>query len=172
VPGWLNVDVARSQYDVDLACGRLPWSSDSFDTVVSQHVIEHLELRSELLPLLREVHRVLRPGGELWLSCPDMEKACRSYLENGMADLVADRLSRWPEYALHGAPPSHFLNDLFHQSGEHRNLFDFALLEWALKETGFVGVERAEEAALLARYSDFPARGDDLQSLYVRAVSP
>jgi hypothetical protein len=89
-----------------------------------------------------------------------------------MADLVADRLSRWPEYALHGAPPSHFLNDLFHQSGEHRNLFDFALLEWALKETGFVGVERAEEAALLARYSDFPARGDDLQSLYVRAVSP
>jgi len=169
VAGWLNVDVSGSDYDVDLASGRLPWRTNSVACVVSQHVIEHLELRTELLPLLSELGRVIRPGGEIWLSCPDIEKVCRSYLDHRMVDLLEDRQTRFPGYSLGEVPTSHMINDLFHQFGQHENLFDFELLEWALTSSGFDDVRRISEADLLARFPEFPERGDDLQSLYVRA---
>jgi hypothetical protein len=54
----------------------------------------------------------------------------------------------------------------------HKNLFDFTLLYWALTESGFVEIQRVEEADLLARFPEFPPRHDELQSLYVRARSP
>lgn len=74
VSGWTNADVAGAPFRVDLAAGNLPWNDASFDAMVSQHVIEHLDLQSELLPLLHELRRVAKPGAELWLSCPDLGK--------------------------------------------------------------------------------------------------
>ena len=47
----------------------LPFADESFDTVVMWEVLEHLQKRSEPLAL-REVARVLRPGGVLYLSTP------------------------------------------------------------------------------------------------------
>lgn len=173
ITGWLNVDVRRSDYDVDLGSGRLPWRSDSFDLVVGQHFIEHLDLHTELLPLLAELNRVIRPDGEIWLSCPDIEKICRSYVDHRMVDLIEDRQRRWPgTYALGEVPSSQMINDLFHQFGQHKNLFDFDLLAWALRSTGFANVRRVDEADLLARAGEFPERGDDRQSLYVTASVP
>jgi predicted SAM-dependent methyltransferase len=173
ITGWLNVDVRRSDYDVDLGSGRLPWRSDSFDLVVGQHFIEHLDLHTELLPLLAELNRVIRPDGEIWLSCPDIEKICRSYVDHRMVDLIEDRQRRWPgTYALGEVPSSQMINDLFHQFGQHKNLFDFDLLAWALRSTGFANVRRVDEADLLARAGGFPERGDDRQSLYVTASVP
>ena len=170
VAGWHNVDVLSSDYDVDIASGLLPWPDASFDAVVSQHVIEHLELEEELLPLLRELHRVMKPNGEIWLSCPDMEKVCRAYVTDHAASLNDDRKRRMPGQALpEGMPTQHFVNWLFHQAGEHKNLFDFALLQWALHQAGFSNCRRSNEAELLARFPEFPVRNDDFQSLYVVA---
>ncbi len=137
--------------------------------MVSQHVIEHLELETELLPLLRELRRVVVPGGCLWLSCPDLETVCRAYLHDQGAALSADRKRRIPTLALpDGVPTQHFINLLFHQHGEHKNLFDLGLLTWAVQRAGFQICERVNEAALLAQYPEFPPRDDDRQSLYVR----
>lgn len=169
VSGWLNVDVAASDFDVDLT-SRLPWRAGSFDAIVSQHFIEHLELFSELLPLFQELRRVLRPGGEIWLSCPDMEKVCRSYLDGRVTELVNDRGGRGDlSHSAEGAPPPQIVNDLFHQWGEHKNLFDYELLEWALANSGFTEIRKVDEAALLQRFADFPVRHDDGHTLYVSA---
>jgi predicted SAM-dependent methyltransferase len=169
VPGWLNVDVLSSEYDVDIAGGRLPWADASFSAVVSQHVIEHLELEEEVLPLFRELRRVLGPDGEVWLSCPDMEKVCRAYVEDRGAALHEDRRRRMPGQTMRaGVPSQHFVNWIFHQGGEHKNLFDLDLLSWAVAEAGFRSCERVDEAALLRRFPEFPLRNDDFQSLYVR----
>jgi predicted SAM-dependent methyltransferase len=91
IPGWLNVDVAGSDFDWDLGCGRLLWKAGTSREVLSQQLGEHLGLERELLPLLREVRRVSANGAEIWLACPDMEKVCRSYLEHRGSDLVRDR---------------------------------------------------------------------------------
>ncbi|MBN1262115.1 MAG: methyltransferase domain-containing protein [Anaerolineae bacterium] len=189
LPGWLNVDVTGSDFDVDLGGGRLPWRSGVFDTVLSEHLIEHLDLMPELIPLLREVHRVMAPGGELWLSCPDIETVCRAYLDGRVSELLAARLRRWPGYVLGRAPlrlearmplypkellghipPSHFINDVFHQWGEHKNLFDFDLLVWALGVTGFENVARVDKAAFVARFPGVPKHADDDHGVAVRAT--
>jgi predicted SAM-dependent methyltransferase len=172
VAGWLNVDVSDSDYNVDLITGRLPWRDDVFAAVVSQHFVEHVELKEELLPLLRELRRVLKAGGEIWLSCPDIEKACRSYLEHRMVDLIEERRTRWTSYSLGDIPSGHMINDLFHQDGEHKNLFDFDILNWALTTSGFTNVRKVIERDLLARFPEFPPRHDDAQTLYVSAVVP
>ena len=170
MPGFLNVDVQSSDHDLDLAGGHLPWADQSFEAVVSQQVIEHLEIESQLRPLLAELARVLRRGGEAWLACPDMEIVARSYLEDGGKALLEDHLSRWPNHSLGGLPASHMMNVIFHQFGQHLNLFDLPLLEHLLRKAGFSQVDRVREGDLLARFPQFPPRRDDAMSLYVRAV--
>ena len=46
---------------------RLPYSDASFDAVTIQGVLHHLP---DCLPMLRESHRILRSGGELYVSEP------------------------------------------------------------------------------------------------------
>ncbi|MGW2631169.1 methyltransferase domain-containing protein [Streptomyces chattanoogensis] len=161
--------MSDSECDIDLAAGRLPFPDGSVTVVVMQHVIEHLELRGQLIPLFRELHRVCSDDAELWLSCPDLAKACAAYTADRGQALKEDRCRRWPEYSLDGAPVQQFINDLFQARGKHRNLFDLELLTWALGQAGFSSVERIEEDDLLAAHPEFPPRHDDEQSLYVRA---
>lgn len=167
---WVNVDVIRSDLNLDLSQGKLPWKDDCYNTIVSQHVIEHLELYSELIPLFRELHRVLMPGGKMWLSCPDMEAVCAGYQSDKGTKLLASVQRRYPNFKLaESAPSQQIVNYLFHQMREHRNLFDFELLEWALKHAGFSKVTKTNELELMENEPDVAKRDDDDISLYIFA---
>jgi len=50
----------------------IPFNDDRFDAVVMSEVLEHLD-NEALLAALKEVLRVLRPGGLLWTSVPYRE---------------------------------------------------------------------------------------------------
>jgi predicted SAM-dependent methyltransferase len=127
---------------------------------------------TELLPLLKECNRVLIPDGTIWLSCPDMEKVCMGYASDKGKALLVDKASRVPGYSVGSAPPQQAINELFHQDGEHKNLFDFELLSWVLTKAGFTGIQKIEESDFLKAFPEFPERKDDLQSLYVTAKKP
>jgi len=63
--------VARDRFNLDVRTGRLEdmgFESDSFDAVVLADVIEHL---TEPRQTVREIRRVLAPGGRLLLLTPD-----------------------------------------------------------------------------------------------------
>ena len=172
VKGWLNVDICGSDQDVDLASGFLPWNDAVFETVASQHVIEHLELTTELFPLMRELRRVCRTGAEVWLSCPDLEKVCASYSVDRAKALLEDRdRHRDADAGMDGIPTQHYINLLMTQRGEHKNLFDFEMLQWLLTESGFGQCRRIVEKDFLSRFPEFPKRADDSQTLYVHAVA-
>ena len=98
-----------------------------------------------------------------------MAKVCHGYVRDEGRGLLLDRNTRYPVQLPEGMPSSHLINELFHQGGEHKNLFDFALLRWLLEQNGFTGVERQDEAAFLKRFPEFPSRGDDKVAMYVRA---
>jgi len=50
---------------------KLPYEDDSFDVVLSNHVIEHVGMADAQRAHLAEVRRVLRPGGAGYLAVPN-----------------------------------------------------------------------------------------------------
>lgn len=166
VSGWLNVDIRKSDYNLDISCGKLPWKTSSFKVIVAQHLMEHLELKVEVIPLLKELRRVATPTAELWIVTPDLERIINSYMTTQCVDLIRDRQSRFPGFTIEG-PPQQMLNVCFHQNGEHKNLFDFELLSWVLRQGGWECSKRTREQEFLNRFPGFPSRGDSHSSLWV-----
>lgn len=60
---------------------RFPLEDDSFDKVYLFHCIEHIE-RWRHNFVLREIHRVLRLGGEFFISYPEFETILRNWLSD------------------------------------------------------------------------------------------
>lgn len=86
LPGYINVDVvserAGNKPDFVTDIRSLPGIPDSFaDEVLAVHVVEHL-WRWEVLDVLREWCRVLKPGGKMVLECPNLRSACEEFLRN------------------------------------------------------------------------------------------
>jgi predicted SAM-dependent methyltransferase len=84
--GWVNSD-RRVAPGIDLSCdirAGLPVPADEFDYVVSMHALQEIPYR-ELDGVLRELRRVLKPGGILRLGLPDLDRAIDAYVR-GDAD--------------------------------------------------------------------------------------
>ena len=62
------------------AMQRFPFEDESFDWVYSEHFIEHF-FPTEVVTWLTEMKRLLRPGGHMRISTPDLRKYVRGYLE-------------------------------------------------------------------------------------------
>jgi SAM-dependent methyltransferase len=92
-----SLEVARVQgLDVRPASadGRLDFIDCSFDGVILKDVLEHV---ADPVTLVREVRRVLRPGGIVWASSPDAQRSVwhdythvRPYTRTAMRRLFAD----------------------------------------------------------------------------------
>ena len=68
----------------DLSKG-IPAADNSVDAVYHSHMLEHLD-RDVAEVFIREVRRVLRPGGIHRISVPDLEQLVRAYLEHLESD--------------------------------------------------------------------------------------
>ena len=81
-PEWNNLDLYRAKDVVyyDLNKG-IPFQAGVFDAVYSSHVLEHFP-RGKGEFLVKEVFRVLKPGGAVRLVLPDLEGIVREYLKN------------------------------------------------------------------------------------------
>lgn len=89
---WINVDLATSQGGVishDLAKG-IPFATESADAVYHSAVFEHIR-RQDAANFLREIHRVLKPGGIIRVGVPDLERICRTYLDKLEPALTGDK---------------------------------------------------------------------------------
>lgn len=97
LPGYINVDVApnpltktklfthesanlgrRPDVICDLA-NLKPFENESVDEILAVHVVEHF-WRWEVVGVLREWARVLKPGGTMILECPNLISACQAIL--------------------------------------------------------------------------------------------
>jgi SAM-dependent methyltransferase len=84
--GYVNVDVAASRAGKhpDVLCdlrALTPFEENSADEILSVHVVEHF-WRWEVVDILKEWTRILKPGGRMILECPNLKSACEAFLAN------------------------------------------------------------------------------------------
>lgn len=68
--GWVNLDrVKLPGVDVehDITNLPLPFENESFDEVLCANILEHID---DFVPLLRDIHRILKPKGKLTITVP------------------------------------------------------------------------------------------------------
>src|SRR5688500_1370163 len=81
-PGWkiLNIQPGdHVDYVGDVSdLSRFP--DQSFDAIYTSHTLEHLGYQKALPKALAGIHRILRPGGKLFASVPDLDTLCRLFV--------------------------------------------------------------------------------------------
>jgi predicted SAM-dependent methyltransferase len=146
-----------------------PIEDECLQWAYAEHFIEHIPLAAGVA-FLREMRRVLKPGGFIRLSTPDLASYAAGYLdrEGGFLDEHAARLEAM---GISNVPRRRAwtVNQIFYQWG-HRWIYDFDELRFAAVAAGFDGksVERRRfregcDAAVAA--FDLPIRNDE--SIYV-----
>jgi Methyltransferase domain len=106
--GYVNVDVvaSRAGRSPDVMCDLRdlhPFESDSVDEVLAVHVVEHF-WRWEVLAVLKEWARVLRPGGRMVLECPNLLTACEELLRNPEASAGTGMEAQRTMWVFYGDP--------------------------------------------------------------------
>lgn len=69
-PGWVNLDSSRLPgVDVvhDIEKLPLPFPDEEFDEILAQDVLEHM---ADFMPVLRDLHRILKKGGAITIRVP------------------------------------------------------------------------------------------------------
>lgn len=163
---WLNVDACRDdgiRFRMDFS-RKLPFRDSSFDGVFSEHVLEHFDLGGGAA-LLREIYRILKPGGCVRIVVPDAQFLLRQYVD------CPSNLISWRRNT--DITAMSVINDYFHQRYEHQFLYDFETLRYQLVQIGFDRVNRAafgEGNVSRSIVLDDPKY--EWESLYVEARRP
>lgn len=100
--GWVNVDLAADEHrhpDVIADVRSLPFDDGTIARVFCGHLLEHLP-RGQVPRALRELARVLAPGGELLVVGPAIERATTDDERDG----ITLGACRWPHDAHRWVP--------------------------------------------------------------------
>lgn len=110
---------------IDLNHDKLPYAAGQFQLVTSSEVVEHVE---NYRALLRDIARVLAPGGTLVLTTPNVLNAASRvrYLVSGFANLFG---------------PLPVRNDKLYSTGGHIMPIPFFYLAHALLDAGFEDIQ-------------------------------
>jgi len=121
---------------------RFPFGAGTFDYIYSEHMIEHITWQEGRF-MLRECGRILKPGGTIRLTTPDLEVLAGLFRKDGTP--VREQYIRWvTDTFLDGVnayEPAFVINNAFRRWG-HQFLYDGDVLALALQEAGFVNVRR------------------------------
>lgn len=129
----------------------------TFFELYASHVLEHFDYAKELGEALKEWHRVLRPGGRLYISVPDLDILARLFLEKDRLDFSQRILVM---RMMFGGQVDEYD---YHKVG-----LNFEILGHFLHQAGYIGIRRVEEFGIFDDTSSYRPFGE-LISLNVYA---
>jgi predicted SAM-dependent methyltransferase len=136
-PDWKIVDVEpRPEVDYVMNAADLSaFADESVDVIYTSHVLEHFHhtLNNELLRVLIEWRRVLKPGGKLLISVPDLRVLCWLY---GNPNLLPEERMHLMRIMFGGQTDEYDV----HKAG-----LDFEILGMYVEQAGFSDYEQVSE---------------------------
>lgn len=158
VNGWTNIDLFGADINHDLKNG-VPLGDDSVDMVYSSHVFEHIPYQ-DLLGVIGEIRRVLKPGGTLLVCVPNAGLYLRAYFNNEM--FVSYDEMFLPASVNTGSGIDQ-VNYIAYLNGDHTFMFDEENIINILKKCEFHNVDFRTFDPLIDREER------DFESMYVKA---
>lgn len=160
--GWVNSDLHPAP-GVDLVADLLkgiPVPDASFDHVVSIHVLCELGVWDQV-PVLKEVHRVLKPGGVLRLSLPDLDINIQEYQKRNQSYF---QLYQWDSVA------GNFITQILWHSTIHC-FYTKEFIEELLKKAGYREIRHVKFQETGSRWPEITSLDNRPgESLFVEAV--
>ncbi len=164
-PGYLHVDAVKvGNVDKEADVRKLDWlESDSVDDLYSAHAVEHFSY-TEVVSILREWFRVLRPGGKVAIKMPDLDFLCRAYVEGihsteevmialfgGFSDYPGgsdgwEKISgneQWKRHTIQDGDIPH--PGRYTEWGAHKAMYTFESFKVRMETAGFINVQRVVE---------------------------
>ncbi len=119
------------------------FSDHSFVEIYASHVLEHIDYNGKLQQALKEWHRVLSPGGKIYISVPDLDILAGLFLNK---DLSLDERFHVVRMIFGGHIDQHD----YHQVG-----LNMELLAAFAGTAGFENIERVDEFGLFNDTSSY-----------------
>jgi len=180
--GWLNTDIAPLSSEVVYmdATTKYPFQENSFDYVYSEHMFEHIE-HVKGINMLKEVYKVLRPGGKIRISTPDMQFLIDLY-NNDKTEVQNEYIKwsmakYWPD--INQLNDTYVINNFFYNF-HHRFIYDFKTIQYLFNQVGFINVIKTEIGESVdenlrnieSHGNEIPEKFNELESLVVEASKP
>lgn len=150
VEGWTILDIQPAPH-VDIVGAihdHIPLPDGAAEQVYASHVIEHLSFEGEITRALREIRRVLAPGGRFMVAVPDLEAICRLFATPGRG--TDEQLTLMA--MIFGAQSDPY--DL------HKMGFSHGILNLYLLQAGFTQAARVQSFGLFEDSSLLTFRGE------------
>jgi len=147
-----------------------PFENDSIQHIAGSHFIEHLDL-NQGIQFLKESFRVLKKGGVIRLSCPDLNIYARNYIENNRKFFENKWIKEWCAFKNAVTPGEIFIAKAYDSGGSHKWFYDFDSLKHVLETAGFQKVTK--EGRLTGRIPDLERIEPsvrELETLYLEAL--
>lgn len=111
--GIVGIDILPA-FNPDIVCDirkGIPLEDNRFDEINCEHVLEHVQLNEDFIFVMKEIHRVLKPGGTVYIEVPHKDSAAayesiehsRYFTENTFMNFYENPLAKemgYPEFKL------------------------------------------------------------------------
>ena len=170
--GWTDIDLQpHAPHVVKADALHLPYKNSSADFVFTSHLIEHMPYADGLL-LLAECRRVLKPGGRIRVTTPDLAFLADLITGTGMQAFDYLKFQQQSSPKEIPKPRASFVVNRFVRAWGHLFIYDQLTLMDAMLETGFktitshkVGESGCEELRDLEPIERLPPGMFQLESL-------
>lgn len=148
----------------------IPVQDQTVDLIAAAHFIEHIDL-NECLEFCQKSFKVLRPGGIIRLSCPDLEIYAWNYINGDMKFFNNLEIKKACTYKSAVTPSQIFAAKAYDSGGAHKWFHDFSSLENVLKRVGFSEIRKVGRLeGLMPELEQLELPQREIETVYVEAI--